>query len=332
MAGTLETDRNRRHLIFFVEPLDRGSRLDRYLSRIAPEYSRSFFQKLIKDGLVLVDENAASGADLVTGGSRIDVFIPERPSQTIGPENIAVMVVYEDDYLAVVDKPAGISVHPGAGRVSGTLVSALLFRGMSLSEKSGADRPGIVHRLDKDTSGLIVVAKDDRAYDGLKSQFMARTVIRVYRGVCWGRIGPDRGTIETLMARHGHDRTRMTTRTAAGRQAITEYVVVERFAQMTYAQFRLKTGRTHQIRVHMASRGHPLVGDRTYGSMRAARGLTGRRLIDAVSALGRQALHAATLGFIHPVTGQSMSFESDLPSDIAGLLGALHEETRNREL
>jgi 23S rRNA pseudouridine1911/1915/1917 synthase len=317
-------------LTFFVEPDDRGNRLDRYLSQIAPEYSRSFFQKLIKDGRVLVDESTATGGDLVAAGSRIDVYVPERIPQTIGPEDIPVSVVYEDDYLAVVDKPAGISVHPGAGRTSGTLVSALLFRGMRLSEKSGSDRPGIVHRLDKDTSGLIVIAKDDRAYDGLKAQFMAHTAVRVYRGICWGRIGPDRGTIETLMARHGRDRTRMTTRTAVGRPAITEYFVVERFGQMTYARFRLKTGRTHQIRVHMASRGHAIVGDPTYGSARAARGLTSKRLIDAVAALHRQALHAASLGFIHPVGGQSMSFESDLPPDIAGLLGALHEETPNR--
>lgn len=319
-------------MIFFVQPDDRGNRLDRYLSRTAPEYSRSFFQKLIKDGRVLVDENTASGSDLLAAGSRIDVFIPEPQPQTIGPEDIAVSIVYEDNYLAVVDKPAGISVHPGAGRASGTLVSALLFRGMSLSRKSGSDRPGIVHRLDKDTSGLIVVVKDDQAYDGLKSQFMAHTVFRLYRGVCWGRIGPDRGTIETLIARHGRNRMRMTTRTAAGREAITEYFVVERFAQMTYAQFRLKTGRTHQIRVHMASRGHPIVGDQTYGSMRAARRLTQRRLIDALSALQRQALHAASLGFVHPVTGESMSFESNLPPDIAGLLEALNEETPNREL
>jgi 23S rRNA pseudouridine1911/1915/1917 synthase len=330
VAGTIETSRKSRHLIFSVEPPDRGNRLDRYLSQIAPEYSRSFFQKLIKDGHVLVDNAVASGSDPVATGSRIDVFVPERAAQAIGPEDIAVPVVYEDEYLAVIDKPAGISVHPGAGRTSGTLVSALLFRGMRLSEKPGTDRPGIVHRLDKDTSGLIVVAKDDRAYDGLKSQFMAHTVHRVYRGVCWGRVGPDRETIETLMARHGRDRTRMTTRTAVGRKAITEYIVVERFEQMTYAEFRLRTGRTHQIRVHMASRGYPIVGDPTYGSAKAARNLTRRRLIDAVAALGRQALHAASLGFIHPVTGETMSFESDLPPDIAELLEALHEETRIR--
>jgi 23S rRNA pseudouridine1911/1915/1917 synthase len=324
VATTVQTGRDGRHLIFFVEPDDRGDRLDRYLSRIAPEYSRSFFQKLIRDGRVLVDENAASGSDLLSGGSRVDVFVPELPTRTVEPEDIAVPIVYEDECIAVVDKPAGISVHPGAGRASGTLVSALLFRGMGLSKKAGEDRPGIVHRLDKDTSGLLVIAKDDRAYDGLKPQFMNHTVDRVYEGVCWGRIGPDRGTIDTLMSRHSRDRTRMTTRTAAGRQAITEYLVIERFAQMTHAQFRLRTGRTHQIRVHMASRGHPIVGDPTYGSAKAARNLTDRRLADAVSALGRQALHAARLGFVHPVTGRPMSFESDLPADIAALLEALH--------
>ncbi len=163
--------------------------------------------------------------------ARIDVFNPRtRRRRRSGPRILRLRSSMRTIVLAVVDKPAGLSVHPGAGRVSGTLVSALLFRGMSLSEKSGADRPGIVHRLDKDTSGLIVVAKDDRAYDGLKSQFMAHTVGRLYRGVCWGRIGQDPGAIETLIARHGRDRTRMTTRTAAGRTAVTEYFVLERFS------------------------------------------------------------------------------------------------------
>jgi 23S rRNA pseudouridine1911/1915/1917 synthase len=332
MGGTIETGRDGRHLTFFVEAEARGNRLDRYLSNTAPEYSRSFFQRLIRDGRVLVNGSGASGADPVIAGARIDVSIPEQALQTIGPEDIAVTVVYEDDWLAVVDKPAGLSVHPGAGRISGTLVSALLFRGMSLSPKAGEDRPGIVHRLDKDTSGLIVVAKDDRAYDGLKSQFMAHTVGRLYRGVCWGSIGQDHGSIDTLIARHGRDRTRMTTRTAAGRTAVTEYLVLERFRHMTYAQFRLKTGRTHQIRVHMASRGHPIVGDRTYGGVNAAKRLTERRLIDAVSAMNRQALHAASLGFVHPVSGKAMNFESTLPADITLLMEVLHEEKGRRDV
>lgn len=331
MRGTNHIDRNARHVTFTVTPAESGDRLDRYLSRSAPEYSRSFFQKLIKSGHVLVDGSTASGSALLSAGARIDVSIPQQEPQAIGPENIPVVIVYEDDYLAVIDKPAGLSVHPGAGGVSGTLVSALLFVGMRLSEKPGPDRPGIVHRLDKDTSGLLVVAKDDRAYEGLKSQFMAHTAARVYRGVCWGRIGPDRGTIETLIARHGRDRTRMTTKTAAGRQAVTEYLVLERFAWMTYAQFTLRTGRTHQIRVHMASRGHAIVGDRTYGGASAPHRLTGRRLIDAVAALKRQALHAASLGFVHPVSGKTMSFASEFPADIASLMEALHEETRHND-
>lgn len=326
MGGTIETGREGRHLTFIVEPDGRGSRLDRYLSTVAPEYSRSFFQRLIRDGYVLVDGNAASGSNQVSPGARIDVSIPGQTTKTAGPEEIAVVVVYEDDHLAVIEKPAGLPVHPGAGRISGTLVSALLFRGMSLSPGAGEDRPGIVHRLDKDTSGLLVVAKDDRSYDGLKSQFMAHTVARRYRGICWGKIGQDCGTIETLIARHGRDRKRMTTKTPTGRPAVTEYLVLERFRQMTYAEFRLKTGRTHQIRVHMASRGHAIVGDRTYGGTNTARRLTGRRVIDAVSALKRQALHAASLGFIHPVDGRPMQFESALPADIALLMEALHEE------
>jgi 23S rRNA pseudouridine1911/1915/1917 synthase len=329
---TNDTSLNDRHLNLIVHQDDHGERLDRYISRLFPEYSRSYFQRLIKKGHVLVEGHTARSGDVLSAGSHIDIVIPHTEPQTIGPEDIGISIIYEDENLAVVDKQAGLSVHPGAGRISGTLVSALLFRGMPLSEKAGPERPGIVHRLDKDTSGLIVVAKDDRAYDGLKTQFSAHTVSRLYRGICWGKITSEQGTIDTLIARHGRDRTRMTTRTGVGRQAITEYRVIERFSAMTYAQFRLKTGRTHQIRVHMASRGHPIVGDRTYGSARAARGVTDRNLLDALSALTRQALHASCLGFIHPETGKTMEFESELPADIARLLGALCDDVSHHHI
>jgi len=313
-------------LSFVVGREGRGDRLDRYLIRLIPEHSRSFFRKIIRDGRVVVDGKAEKAGALLREGSRIEVLLPGERPVPVQPEDIPIDVVYQDDHLAVVDKPAGLSVHPGAGRTSGTLVSALLFRGMHLSLSAGEDRPGIVHRLDKDTSGLLVVAKDDPAYDGLKAQFGAHTADRRYRGVCWGRIGPDRETVETLIGRHRTDRKRMTTRTETGRTAVTDYLVLERFSPMTFAEFRLKTGRTHQIRVQMASIGHPIVGDRTYGSMRAAKGITDRGLRDAVMRLGRQALHAAVLGFVHPVTGDAMRFESPLPADIENLLLVLRDE------
>jgi 23S rRNA pseudouridine1911/1915/1917 synthase len=323
---TNRTDPKNRSLTMIVGQDDHGQRLDRFISRLFPEYSRSYFQRLVRQGYVLVGGKSVRSSAVLSAGDRVDVTIPYTEPRTIAPEDIAISVVFEDEHLAVIDKQAGLSVHPGAGAVSGTLVSALLFRGMSLSGRAGPDRPGIVHRLDKDTSGLLVVAKDDGAYEGLKAQFAAHTAFRLYRGICWGRIADDSGTIETLIARHGRERTRMTTRTAAGREAVTDYSVLERFTLMTYAQFRLRTGRTHQIRVHMASRGYPIVGDRTYGSMRPARGITDRRLIDALAGLKRQALHACGLGFLHPATGETMRFESELPPDIARLLGVLRDE------
>jgi 23S rRNA pseudouridine1911/1915/1917 synthase len=313
-------------LSFVVGRKDEGVRLDRYLFYLVPEHSRSFFQKIIREGRVLVDGRAEKPGTLLREGSRVEVSLPDRAHAGPAPEAIPIDVVYEDEHLAVVDKPAGLAVHPGAGRSTGTLVSALLFLGMGLAAAAGEDRPGIVHRLDKDTSGLLVVAKDDPTYEGLKAQFAAHTVERRYRGICWGRIGQDHGTVETPIGRHRIDRKRMTTRTGAARSAVTEYFVVKRFSAMTLVEFRLHTGRTHQIRVQMASIGHPIVGDRTYGSMRATKSLADPRLRDKVRAMPRQALHAGVLGFIHPISGETMRFESRLPADIERLLEVLTDE------
>ncbi len=326
MDDTTLPKKEKESLSLTVEVEGHGARLDRYLSQRFPEHSRSFFQKIIRDGQVLVDGVSAQPGAALRAHSRIEVRLPAPREAVFGPEDIPVAVVFEDDWIAVIDKPAGLSVHPGAGRISGTLISALLFRGMRLAAEAGPDRPGIVHRLDKDTSGLLVVAKDDTALAGLKLQFSSHTTERLYHGICWGRIGQDNGTIETLIGRHSRERKRMTTRTETGREAITEYRVLERFPHMTYGQFRLKTGRTHQIRVHMASLGHPIVGDRTYGSMRAAKRLESGLVREAVQKLGRQALHASSLGFVHPVTGEFMHFESALPADIAHLLSVLRDE------
>jgi 23S rRNA pseudouridine1911/1915/1917 synthase len=291
-----------------------------------PHISRSHLKKLINDGFVLVDGKEGRPGGRVVEKEQIDVTIPKVEHREIEPEEIPIDVVYEDEYLLVVEKPAGMVVHPGAGRASGTLVSALLFRGIDLSSVGGRDRPGIVHRLDKDTSGLIVVAKNDNAHVGLSLQFKVHKTERVYLGVCWGRIGEDRGRIDAPLGRHARDRKRITTNPAVGKEAVTEFEVIERFSNMTFAKFIPQTGRTHQIRVHMAHRGHPIVADKTYGSSKAAKNIKDTIIRKAVLGMKRQALHASILGFIHPVTEDPMRFESPLPNDIKSLLEVIRGE------
>lgn len=288
--------------------------------------SRSHLKKLIKDGFVFVDGKEGRPGGRVVAKNQIDVTIPKTEHRDIEPEEIPIDILYEDEYLLVVDKPAGIVVHPGAGRASGTLVSALLFRGIDLSSVGESDRPGIVHRLDKDTSGLIVVAKKNRAHVGLSLQFKAHKTERVYLGFCWGRITEDKGRIDAPVGRHAKDRKRITTNPVVGKEAVTEFEVIERFPNMTFAKFIPQTGRTHQIRVHMAHRGHPIVGDRTYGSSKAAKNIKDKIIRKAFLGMKRQALHASILGFIHPITEEPMRFESPLPKDIESLLEVIRGE------
>ena len=295
-------------------------RLDKYLSGHIHDLSRSQIQKLIKDGFVLVDGERVRSGHRLKPGNHVEVRVPVEKTHQFESYDIPLNIVYEDDSLLVLDKRAGLVVHPGAGRPSGTLVTALMLRGTKLSTLGGENRPGIVHRLDRDTSGIMVVAKDDRAHESLSAQFKAHSTERIYRGIIWGRMGEDRGVIEKSIGRHPVNRTKMTTNPIHGREAITEFRVLERFSQMTYAEFMPKTGRTHQIRVHMASVGHPLVGDRTYGSMKAAKGIKVKRVRDSVLGIGRHLLHAASLGFIHPETGDLMRFESPLPEDMSSIL------------
>lgn len=256
----------------------------------------------------------------------IAVAVSDSGPKSIVPEDVPFAVVFEDDHLAVIEKPAGVVVHPGAGSKTATLVSGLLYRGISLAPSDDPDRPGIVHRLDRDTSGLLVIAKSGYALSGLKEQFRAHTTERLYEGVCWGRIPEDVMVIDVPVGRHRSERTRMSTHTDAGRDAVTEVEVVRRFAHMTHARFRLRTGRTHQIRVHLASRGHPVVGDATYGSVKRMRDLSIGPVLRTAKKLTRQALHAKVLGFVHPVTEEFLRFESVLPEDIEGLIDALITE------
>lgn len=300
-----------------------GARLDKWLADAIPELSRSRLKALIEDSAVSIAGGAiCDPARRVRAGERIDIAIPEAVAATPEAQAMDIVVVYEDQHLIVVDKPAGLVVHPAPGNADQTLVNALLAHcGPSLAGIGGVKRPGIVHRIDKDTSGLLVVAKTQETHTGLTAQFAAHTVERRYDAVVWGRPKPARDTIIGAIGRSVSNRKKMAIVARGGKYAETSYATVQSFADLAaHVQCRLKTGRTHQIRVHLTSRGHPLIGDTTYGRnrTRAARGIP-----EVARAFPRQALHAATLGFTHPVTAQSLSFESDLPADMRALIAAL---------
>ena len=300
-----------------------AERLDRALAAAMPELSRSRLQVLLRSGSVQGEAGIETDPSRrVRAGERFVVTIPPpEPAEPQG-QDIPLDVVFEDDDLIVIDKPAGMVVHPAPGSRDETLVNALIARcGESLSGIGGVRRPGIVHRLDKDTSGLLVVAKNDLAHAALSAQFAARTVRRVYRAAVWGLPEPANGRIEGNIGRSTRDRKKMAILRTGGRPAATRYRVLRSFGRLAAEiECRLETGRTHQIRVHLTSRGHPLIGDPVYGG--GGRGGQDPRAV-AARAFARQALHAATLGFAHPRTGELLDFRSPLPADLAGLLGAL---------
>ncbi|GJD65115.1 Ribosomal large subunit pseudouridine synthase D [Methylobacterium frigidaeris] len=317
-----------------IPPGEGSERLDRALARLWPDLSRSRLQALIRDGQVILGEALAGDPSAkVTGGQRVAVTVPPpRPAEP-EPEARDLAVVYEDDDLIVIDKPAGLVVHPGAGNDSGTLVNALLAHcGASLSGIGGVARPGIVHRLDKDTTGLMVVAKTDLAHQDLSAQFAdhGRTgpLERAYLALVWGLPEPAAGTIDAALARSERNREKIAVvREGRGRHAITHYRLEAALGEQEpvgLVRCRLETGRTHQIRVHLAHRGHPLLGDAVYGAaFRTKANRLGAEARAALDALGRQALHAALLGFRHPRTGESLRFESPPPDDMARLIAAL---------
>ena len=292
-----------------------GERLDRWLAARLPGVSRARLKTLIDAGLVRVDGARRKAAHHVATGERIEVELPPPPPETLEPEPITLAVVHEDEHVLVLDKPAGMVVHPGAGHARGTLAAAVLAHAPGTAGVGGPRRPGVVHRLDKDTSGLLVVAKTPRAYESLTAQLLARTVRRVYHAVVHGRLAGAEGVVDQAIGRHQHDRTRMAVRPAGrGRRAVTRWRVLERFEEFTYVEARLETGRTHQIRVHMAHLGHPVAGDAVYG---------GRRRGPLPVAIDGLALHAAALGFQHPATGERIELTSALPARIERLLSHL---------
>jgi 23S rRNA pseudouridine1911/1915/1917 synthase len=295
-------------------PPDSGKRLDAFLHEALPEYSRSRLQSWIKADRVLVDGQPTRASYVLRGGESIAVTPAELPPLRAEPEELPLKILYEDDGVVVVDKPAGMVVHAGAGHSRGTLVNALLHRFGALSSVNGDLRPGIVHRLDRDTSGALVVARTDRTHQALAAQFHERQVEKIYLALVHGRMPQVPGRIAAPIARDPARRTRMTARLASGRPALSEYRVLEQFQKFSYLEVRISTGRTHQIRVHLASIGHPIVGDRVYGAPAAIPGLP---------ALGRFFLHAHRLRFRSPTSGEWISVESPLAPELAAFLEAL---------
>ena len=293
-----------------------GERLDKLLTEALPPLTRSAAQGLIAQGLVPAGGRPLPKNARLPLGTEISVTLPDPKPLAVQGEDIPLDIVYEDGDLLVVNKPKGMVVHPAPGNESGTLVNALLFHcGDSLSGINGVLRPGIVHRIDKDTSGLLVVAKNDRAHRGLAQQIEAHSFTREYRAVVYGNVKEDAGTVDKPLARHKTDRKKMAVRydAPAARRAVTHYFVEERLPGFTYLRLRLETGRTHQIRVHMASLNHPVAGDPVYGPKKG------------ITSLGGQCLHAGKIGFLHPVSGEYLEFAAPLPPYFADFLTKLRK-------
>ena len=300
---------------YTVEESQSGMRLDKFLTEIYPDQTRSFLQKLVKSGEIKVNGKPVTKAGFVVeGGDQVSASIPAPQAVEIEAENIPLDILYEDADVLIVNKPKGMVVHPSAGHYSGTLVNAIMYHcADSLSGINGEIRPGIVHRIDMDTTGALIICKNDAAHVDIAEQIKEHTVTRRYRGIVCGIVKEDEGTIEGAIGRHPTQRKKMAINEKNGKPAITHYKVLQRFAKYTYMEFRLETGRTHQIRVHMASIGHPLLGDELYGNPKnlAMKGLQG------------QTLHAMVIGFVHPTTHEYMEFEAPLPEYFQNLLQKL---------
>ncbi|UCE01292.1 MAG: RluA family pseudouridine synthase [Candidatus Latescibacterota bacterium] len=310
-----------------VDASMQGTRIDRLLAAHFQEITRSRFQKLLRDGRVTASGRKVRSAYRVLEGDEIRVRVPPPEPSALEPEEIPLTILHEDDDVLVLDKPAGLVVHPAAGHRRGTLVHALLHHIPRLATAGESPRPGIVHRLDKDTSGLMVVAKNERAHARLAEALQKRDVSRTYTALVWGNVRLDEGLVEQSIGRDPVDRKRMSVRSRKPRAAVTRYCVRERLQWVTLVEMRLDTGRTHQIRVHMASLGHPVFGDATYGgrNSRLTRLPAGLRVQArrALKSMPRQALHATRLSFQHPATAIEMVFESPLPDDFSETLAMM---------
>lgn len=294
-----------------VETAEAGERLDTFLAQ-KTGITRSQVQKVIEKGEVSVNGRPESQNFRVKAGDAVTINTSEKKDGVLEPEPIPVDILYKDDYLVVVNKPAGMVVYPAAGHSHGTLMNALSYHCRKLASTGGPLRPGIVHRLDKDTSGVMVIALDDRAYYDLAEQFRQRTINRRYIALVFGDLIKDEGTITLKIGRSESDRKKMSTRVRRGKEAVTKWKVIRRFRYATLVEAKLGTGRTHQIRVHFASIGHPVLGDKTYGKKIQVETTTRGKIM-----FPRQMLHAELLGFIHPSTGKYLEFSSPLPEDMA---------------
>ena len=317
----------------FVAKSDQGQRLDVLVASHLTDFSRSFAANLISNAKIRVDGQPKKPGYRVKTGDYIEGQIPAPEPIGFKPEPIEIDRLYEDKHLVVINKPPGLVVHPAPGHYSGTLVNALLYHCPDLKGIGGALRPGIVHRLDKDTSGVLVVAKSADAHEHLARQFKARTVQKNYLALVFGEFSATDGTIRLSIGRHPTDRKRMSTHSRKRREAETQWKVCEQFKGVTLLELHLKTGRTHQIRVHCAAMDHPIVGDSIYRPRNLLKNITKTystlpvSMVDAVKAVKRQMLHARRLGFIHPKTGEEMVLEAPLPPDMEELLDKLREHT-----
>jgi len=305
-----------------VLPEQAGQRLDRFLAERFPARSRSALQKLIREGFVTVSGKAARPSAPLRAGDMLEVRFPAPEPAVLQPEPIPLSVLHEDEDLLVLDKPAGLVVHPGAGWERGTLVHALLAREGGLSGLGGARRPGIVHRLDRGTSGLMVVARNDGAHLALADQFRGREVAKVYQALVWGRMRERTGTVDAAIGRDRAHRQKMSVRAPRGRPAVSRWLILRELPGFSLLEVRPETGRTHQIRVHLQSIGHPVVGDSRYGGA-AWRGVQDPLRRRALKDFKRLGLHAWRLSFRHPRTGARLSFEAPLPEDFKAVLKAL---------
>lgn len=296
-----------------TELCDEGLRLDRFLSEELEDHSRSFLQKLIKEGLVTVDGKPVKANYRLSAGQQVSVQVREPEEVNIEPQEMPLDILYEDGDVCIVNKPKGMVVHPAAGHYRDTLVNGIMYHCQdSLSCINGSLRPGIVHRIDKDTTGALIICKNDKAHSCIAEQLKEHSITRRYRAIIIGNLSEDEGTVDAPIGRHPTQRKKMAVNRNNGKRAVTHYRVLARFRGYTYIECRLETGRTHQIRVHMASIGHPLLGDTVYGPAK-----------QAYPSLEGQTLHAMVIGFVHPTTGAYMEFEAPLPAYFAELLQKL---------
>ncbi len=313
---------------FIVAPHEAGSRLDTYLSLRDLGLSRSQIKKFIDEKLVRVNSIYTRVSHRLRSGDIVEITRREPVACSALPQDIPLAITYEDKHILVLDKPSGMVVHPAAGHAENTIVNAILHHCQDLSGIGGTLRPGIVHRLDKGTSGLLVVAKSDAAHEGLAGQFKRHEVKKTYKALVWGNPRENQGVIELPLGRHPIDRKKMSTRSRRGKEAITHWRVHERFGIATMLDVDIVTGRTHQIRVHLSALGHPVVGDTVYGSAKKADNVPNTSVRSKLKAMKRQALHATRIGFVHPVTLQEMILTSPLPDDMAELSDFLRRHTQ----